>query len=255
MRESRSGERNPRASAAQRTPDGAASLLDADELYERLKGYGYDSMMQGSSMIQGGALAMAAVSLTPLLGHNGDPVRLVMWGATVTGISAIYVAYIRAAIMEPANGRFGQMSLMLIGIVEMLQFAVLQPDRRPAETYAAWLLIGAAGGLVLIWEAVNRTRRLEDHSYADELASLVQLARSSGWRRVRIISGIVVLLALCGGAILLRDLRGGALIAVSAIPAVIFGLLTLGIHVQIHFERLAMTRVVSEALAARRGPA
>ncbi len=245
----------PRPSAKRRAVKPARPVdgqLDAIELRERLKDYGYASIMQGSSIIQGGALAMAAVSLISLLAPRGDWVLWLMWVASVVGINAIYVSHIRAAIMEPEDGRSGQVAMMLVGIAEMLQFAVLSPTRPRVEIYESWLAVTALGGVALIWEAFKRARHLGDDAYAEELSAVVALARRTGWRRIAAMSGLVLVLALSATTIVAGGLRGGALKAMAAAPAVIYGLLCLAINVQVHSERIAMARAVKAALGLHR---
>lgn len=227
-----------------------ANLFDAAALKARLRDYGYTSMMQGSSMIRGGALAVAAVVLVDLMSLGpGDWVRLLIWVNTMIGVSAIYLAYVRAAILEPEDGRFGQVSLTLIGIVQMLQFTVLGSGRSLREAYAAWFLVTAVGGGVIIWEAYNRTQRLERGLFADELAELVADSRRSGWRRIRVMLITVAVLGTEGAVAGFGLLTGRALDISACAVAVAFGLVALGVHVQVHYERLAMNRFVAAALS------
>jgi hypothetical protein len=245
-----------RASSSRRAsadpPSEPEARLGALELHERLRDYGYASIMQGSSIIQGGALATAAVSLVRLFGPGGDWLLWLMWIVSLVGINAIYVSYIRAAIMEPEDGRSGQVAMMLVGVAEMLQFAIIAPGRPHMEVCVEWLTVTALGGITLIWEAFKRAGRLDGGAYAEELAAVVTLARRTGWRRVWAMSGLVLLLAASAAGIAAGGLRGRVLDAAAAAAVALYGLLCLGINVQVHRERIDTARAVKAALLARR---
>jgi hypothetical protein len=230
----------------------ACELLDAEAMHARLKHYGFANILENISMIQGATLALAAVALVEMLSRDAKWVAWLMWAVSVTGINAIYVAYVRAAIIEPEDGRFGQTALTLVGMCEMLQFALLARWRgHPEQTYLDWLIVTFVGGVLLIWEGRNRSLRLEHRGYAGELAELAQAARVKGGQRIFVMTAVVIVMALAIAAIALWALRGGALDAAAAAPAAIFGAVTIGMTIHIYHERISMMRKVHAILNAR----
>ncbi|HEY3887293.1 MAG TPA: hypothetical protein VGL73_01885 [Caulobacteraceae bacterium] len=174
---------------------------------------------------------------------------MLLWAASIAGINAIYVAYIRAAVMEPREGRFGQMSMMAVGVMEMAQFAILGVSWPEASVVSAWLFVSAAGGCVLVWEATNRTLALKPGAYASELAALIALARRAGWRRV--VAMTVIVLIMAGSGLAINFGRGGAPLFVGLGAGILYGLLCLGVNIQVHFERLVMMRIVTQMLQSQ----
>jgi hypothetical protein len=206
----------------------ARPQLDREAVLGRVQDRSAGLVTEISTILLGGVLSAAGFGLIEIFRHPTDwPIRLILW---LVGMIACFIVYFRLATRAPfyvTSGSAVFVAMPVVGVCEVLLFAVLTLDGPGAWRY--WFIAAAALSMSGVLTNVLELRRLRPHHYAADVeavfAHLRSRLRSEAWEAV----GLTGLAAAMGAGVwaLPRDwpyfahLMGGYLALSALLAAVI----------------------------------
>jgi hypothetical protein len=148
-----------------------ASRLDRADLMQRFKAQGDNLVIQVGGFIQGGVLSAAAFSLIEIFRTQDDTlVRLFLW---LSSVLISLVVFFRTCLRAPFLTRAGLDVLFMLpvmGIFEILLFAVLTSTALGPDSWRYWFVAAALFGLSGYAATWLNLRAVKSESYDESIA-------------------------------------------------------------------------------------
>jgi hypothetical protein len=174
--------------------------LDGDALLERIGQRSSGLVTEISTILLGGVLSAAGFGMIEIFRHPTDwPVRVMLW---LVSMLACFIVYFRLATRAPfymTSGSAVFVAMPLVGVAEILLFAVLTLDGSGAWRY--WFLAGVVLAASGVLTNVLELRRLQPHHYAADTAAVISQVRRKLRAEAAEAGGLVLLTAAIGAAV------------------------------------------------------
>jgi hypothetical protein len=174
--------------------------LDREALLDRISGRSSGLVTEISTILLGGVLSAAGFGMIEIFRHPTDwPIRLILW---LIGMIACFIVYFRLATRAPfymTSGSAVFIAMPLVGVCEVLLFAILTLDGPGAWRY--WFIASFALSLSGVLTNVLELRRLQPHHYAADVEAVFAHLRSRLRTEALEAVGLAVLAAVLGAGV------------------------------------------------------
>jgi hypothetical protein len=142
--------------------------LDRVALLERVKDRSSELVNQTNAILQGGVLSAAGFGLIEIVRHPTDwPLRVMLWLVSMVACSIVYFRLASRAPFYMTSGSAVFVAMPLVGISEILLFAILSLDGPGAWRY--WFFAAATTPVTGALTNLLELRRLRPHHYAADV--------------------------------------------------------------------------------------
>jgi|GEM_PF-5648902 len=174
--------------------------LDRDAFLERISERSAGLVAEISTILLGGVLSAAGFGMIEIFRHPTDwPMRLILW---LISIIACFIVYFRLATRAPfymASGSAVFVAMPLVGVCEVMLFAVLTLDGPGAWRY--WFVSGVALAASGVFTNILELRRLRPGHYATDVEAVLAHLRSRLKAEAAEAAGLVIFTGAIGAGV------------------------------------------------------